>query len=47
MESTSIRKDGLILAWERQGLLSSSGKTSRPSYLNFFLFTECLNVAVH
>ena len=47
MESMSIRKAGLILAWERRGWLSSSGKTSTPSYLNYFLFTQCLNVAVH
>lgn len=47
-ESMSISKDGLILAWERRGWLSSSGKTSRPTILIFsFLFTECLNVVVH
>jgi hypothetical protein len=47
MESMSIRKDGLVLAWARRGWLSSCGKTSKPSYWYFFLFTECLNVAIY
>ena len=44
MESVSIRKDGMILAWVRRGWLSSSGKTNWPSYLNFFMFIEYLIV---
>jgi hypothetical protein len=28
----SIRKGGLILAWERRGWHSSFGKTSKPDY---------------